>query len=58
MTAISIVAMIVGAALLILLPLPRDQLARVCSQGFGALLFAAGLVALVYTLFAQPGGQA
>jgi len=58
MTAISILAMIVGAALLIFLPMPRDQLARVASQGLGALLFAVGLVGLVFTLFAQAAPHA
>ena len=58
MTAISILAIIAGAALLMLLPLPRDQMARVASQGAGAFLFAVGLVGLVFTLFAQTPPQA
>ncbi len=53
MTLLSIMAVLGGAALLIFMPVPKDRLKRISSQGLGAVLFASGLMGVIYT-FASP----
>lgn len=49
----SFLALLGGAALLMFMPLPKDRLKRISSQGLGAVLFAVGLMGVVYA-FASP----
>jgi len=52
MTVLSALAAIAGAAVLMFLPLPKDRVKRLSSQGFGTVLFASGLVGTIFSLMA------
>jgi len=50
MTILSILAVLGGLGTLMFVPVFKDRLRRLSSQGVGGLLFATGLIGLIYTL--------
>jgi hypothetical protein len=56
MIRLSILAMIGGLAILIYVPLSKNRLKRLTSQGAGAGAFGIGLIGLIFSLMQNGAG--
>lgn len=56
MIRLSILAMIGGLAILIYVPLSKNRLKRLTSQGAGAAAFGVGLIGLILSLMQNGAG--